>query len=342
MTRKTVKPKKPWFKFYPENWIGDQGVRAASPAARALWIDMLCIMHKAMPYGHLVINGGPMSPETLARISGFPVEQVTALLDELRGLDVYSMTRAGIIYSRRMVRDERATKSGRNSAEKRWEREKRTTSQTTDNTVNSHPPNRSARGIPHAYMPEARGQRLEDGTEISKVPEPPENISSSASAAGAADGDLGPELIRAFDDSRAATWGANLRRPWPDARDVVTAGQWAAAGLTVEECRRVCDAVNAKLKAKGFGPRNMLKALDGDVQNYLAAKITPPLAGDPSRAAVKPPPRIDWDGLVAIYRQYDCRPSAWGDRLGPRPGEPGCRAPADVLQKYGFEVSHAA
>jgi replicative DNA helicase len=60
----------PWLKFYPRDWRGDQALRAVSIAARGLWIEMLCVMHEASPYGHLILGGRAVSNDVLARVAG--------------------------------------------------------------------------------------------------------------------------------------------------------------------------------------------------------------------------------------------------------------------------------
>lgn len=67
---------------------------------------MLCLMHEAKPYGHLVVSGRPVTEAQLATLSGFPPDQVTALLAELENAGVFSKNAKGVIYSRRMTRDE--------------------------------------------------------------------------------------------------------------------------------------------------------------------------------------------------------------------------------------------
>lgn len=99
--------KRPSFQFYPPDWRNDAGVRLCSIAARGLWIDMLCLMHEGEPYGHLTTKGRPMRPEELAKLVGESVAAVKRWLAELREQDVFSETGDGVIYSRRMVRDER-------------------------------------------------------------------------------------------------------------------------------------------------------------------------------------------------------------------------------------------
>lgn len=110
----------PWFKFSPQAWRGEQGLRAVSIAARGLWIECLCLMHEAKPYGHLVLNGTAIGDDTLARMTGVPVDEVSALMAELRQAGVLSVTGNGVVVSRRMVKDHERANVGRKSAKRRW------------------------------------------------------------------------------------------------------------------------------------------------------------------------------------------------------------------------------
>ncbi|MGA9508148.1 MAG: hypothetical protein WBV55_05820 [Candidatus Sulfotelmatobacter sp.] len=115
--------KRPAFQFYPGDWLRDVGVRACSLAARGLWMDMLSYMHQANPYGHLLLpsaaekDGGkdilkpilkPILPAILARMVGGATEDVEGLLAELEQAEVFSRTADGVIFSRRMVHDEKS------------------------------------------------------------------------------------------------------------------------------------------------------------------------------------------------------------------------------------------
>lgn len=99
--------KNPWLKFYPTDWRSDEQLRNCSIAARGLWIEMLCLMHRASPYGHLIINGEVLTDAQLAIQTGTPSEQIPALVGELEKAGVFSRTGKGAIYSRKMVRDEK-------------------------------------------------------------------------------------------------------------------------------------------------------------------------------------------------------------------------------------------
>jgi hypothetical protein len=98
--------KRPAFQFYPADWRKDSALQSCGMAARGLWHEMMCIMHECVPYGHLAINGQPMSSAQLSRLVGEAERNVTKWLAELKAADVYSVTDDGVIYSRRMVKDE--------------------------------------------------------------------------------------------------------------------------------------------------------------------------------------------------------------------------------------------
>lgn len=99
--------KRPAFQFYPGDWRKDVELRACSLAARGLWIDLLCVAHECEPYGHLVLNGKPMTLAQIAGQIGVPAPQVKKLLDELIDNGVARRADDGSVYSKRMVDDER-------------------------------------------------------------------------------------------------------------------------------------------------------------------------------------------------------------------------------------------
>ena len=85
---------------------------------------MLCIMHQGTPYGHLTLPSTgedgrkdilrPILPHVLARMTGTIPEDVEQLLGELESTGVFSRTESGIVYSRRMVKDEKLRESRAN------------------------------------------------------------------------------------------------------------------------------------------------------------------------------------------------------------------------------------
>lgn len=96
---------KPWFRFYPVDWRGDAKLKGCSLAARGLWIELLTMMHEATPRGHLIIGTKAPTPAELSRLVGVPNGMVARALAELEANGVALRTEAGVVFSKRMVRD---------------------------------------------------------------------------------------------------------------------------------------------------------------------------------------------------------------------------------------------
>lgn len=69
-------------------------------------MDMLCFMHEGSPYGHLKVANKVILPSNLAQMVGLTLEQVECSLKELKDAGVFDETEEGVIFSRRMIRDE--------------------------------------------------------------------------------------------------------------------------------------------------------------------------------------------------------------------------------------------
>lgn len=97
---------RPWMKFYGADWRSDIGLRSCSSAARGFWIDLLTLMHETTPYGHLLIGGQSPTPRQIVAVLGGSEAETRRLLAELEQFGVFSRTDEGVLYSRRMVRDQ--------------------------------------------------------------------------------------------------------------------------------------------------------------------------------------------------------------------------------------------
>lgn len=107
--------KLPYFPFYTGDWMKDVNLRSVSIAARGFWFELLCLMHESERRGYLQINGISPSHEQLARMTGCSSEEASRYLVELANATVFSTSNDGIIYSRRMTRDdEKRRKSMKN------------------------------------------------------------------------------------------------------------------------------------------------------------------------------------------------------------------------------------
>lgn len=100
--------KRPAFQFYPADWRKDVELRSCSVAARGLWVDLMCLAHECEPYGHLTVNGQPMTSRQMAGQLGLTPTQTEKLLGELLKNGVARRTDGGVVFSKRMVEDESA------------------------------------------------------------------------------------------------------------------------------------------------------------------------------------------------------------------------------------------
>jgi hypothetical protein len=78
-----------------------------------VWIDLLCIMAGAEPYGHLSVNNRAMSDAEVSRVIGMDESTYKGILYRLLEKGIPSKTTEGMIYSRRMVREHRKFMTGR-------------------------------------------------------------------------------------------------------------------------------------------------------------------------------------------------------------------------------------
>jgi len=96
----------PWIKFFPSDWLADS-VASCSLAAQALWLRMLFVAHDSHRYGYIELDRKPIPDELLFRRCGCAsVDEYRNLLAELFAAGVPSRTPEGVIYSRRMARDQ--------------------------------------------------------------------------------------------------------------------------------------------------------------------------------------------------------------------------------------------
>lgn len=97
---------RPWWKFCGRDWLGDQELHRCSIGARGLWISMLCLMNEGTPYGHLSDKKGLIGLIELSKVARIKPGQCQKFILELEENHVFSKTPGGLIFSRRMVRDE--------------------------------------------------------------------------------------------------------------------------------------------------------------------------------------------------------------------------------------------
>jgi hypothetical protein len=108
MTKRSL----PWLPFHPSDWLADS-VSGCCLAAQGLWLRMIFVAHNSQRYGYLEAESKAIPDDQVARRCGCAtVEEYRNLLAELFSAGVPSRTAEGVIYSRRMVRDQQERDSG--------------------------------------------------------------------------------------------------------------------------------------------------------------------------------------------------------------------------------------
>ncbi|MFM9863594.1 MAG: hypothetical protein ACKVRO_08300 [Micropepsaceae bacterium] len=103
-------------KFIWADWLLDHAVRRCSPAARALWLDMLALSVRSEPVGVMADGGTALTVSDFARAAGMRNAQARRLLAELENNGVFSRDERERIYSRRIVREHRMRLSNKANA----------------------------------------------------------------------------------------------------------------------------------------------------------------------------------------------------------------------------------
>jgi hypothetical protein len=147
-------------KFYPADWRADPMLRNCSLTSRGLWMEMLALMHESERYGYLLVNGKQPTDRQLAIQAGATIDEVSMSLTELESEGVFSRDRNGIIYSRRMIRDEKRAENARKVGKKGGNPK---LSKQTDNSAQDNQQDKPEdNGGVKAHMPEARDQKVDN------------------------------------------------------------------------------------------------------------------------------------------------------------------------------------
>lgn len=97
--------KQRWAKWFWGDWDKEPKLKLCSFAAQGVWMRMLCVAADHDPVGYVAIDGKPIPIPTLAKLIGGTVEEVEKCVNELEENGVFSRDKNDIIYSRRMVFD---------------------------------------------------------------------------------------------------------------------------------------------------------------------------------------------------------------------------------------------
>jgi len=289
--------KKPWFKFYPQDWRSDEKLRLCSLAARGLWVECMCIMHRAERYGHLEIQGTPLTEAQLAAQVGASADEVAHLIGELEQAGVFSRNRKGVIYSRRMTEDHKkanaARKNGQNGGNPALTANP--LSQTKNKASDKDAVKGTKKDIAHARP---RGQR----------PETPYSPPTGDDSEDSFDRFWQAYPRKVAKGQARKAWTAALKKT--DAERIIAAVQAYA-----DRCKQ------AETEMRFIAhPATWLNGERWDDEDAAPANDKAENAGP------------DWRSRLSEYQQY----GVWPMRYGPRPEQAGCHAPAELLAEHGY------
>ena len=265
----------PFLKFYTSDWRSDPRLRMCSPAARGMWIEMICLMHEASPYGHLLIHGQTPNEGQLASLTGIPSAELPHLMAELERHGVYSRTKEGVIYSRKLVRmASKSAKSRRNG--------KLGGNPTLrKDTVISGSVNLQDNGDDKPQKPEARSQKKESSSSSSSADAPARDppTENPQPVPQPVEWSLPEDAYRLYDSVMAAVGLANaIRIPtyWMPPTAVIEVCRWRGLGLTDDEIVEVAKGSRKHHTGPPDGPMALNRAMKSFAAAKTAPRLTPP------------------------------------------------------------------
>lgn len=258
-------------------------------------MEMLALMHEAQPYGHLMIAGRHPTDTQLSALVGAPPDQIPDLVRELEAAGVFSRTREKVIFSRRMVADDKkariSRKNGKSGGNPNLRKQKEI--QPWDNHQD--------KGGDKTQKPEARYQNTTTT---------PSGCVSAQEPSG------GWEAVRdRYWDSIASVFGDERRPGWPAATDRVTVQRWLDAGATPDLIADVTHDHLSRMAARNRAPPRSMACFDQDIADAIATAKKPLEAANarqsPRSSAHRPHSRASSDEEVRAALA-----AAVADRMG--------------------------
>lgn len=114
------------FEFYPSDWLSDTKLNLCSYSTKGVWIDLLCYMHKADPYGYLIVNGIILNEADIQGMLKLDNKSFNYIWSELVNYGVIKKDdRSGAFYSKRMVNDHKKRLKDKEFSKKVYETSKK-------------------------------------------------------------------------------------------------------------------------------------------------------------------------------------------------------------------------
>ena len=283
--------KTPWMKWYPSDWRGDPLVKACTPIARYVWFEMLGLMHEAEPYGHLLMNGQPVTPAMLSRIISVDGRTVASALKELNLLGVFSRTDDGQIFCRRMIRKAKLGEVAK---------------------INGRKGGNPALKVLETHEQDQTLIPFQDKVEVNT--QNPDTRSQKPYTGKRA-------------KSSAEKRGSRLSLDWKPSVEQIAIAK--AEGLNDREIAKAADEFR-NYWCDVPGAKGVKLSWDGTWRNRCAAlaerwgKTPPAKRGNGTNGATNLA-REDWERAFRVFKSTSNWPGP-----GPAPGKPGCFAPPDL------------
>jgi hypothetical protein len=330
-----------WAKFFWSDWETEPGLKQCSLAAQGLWMRLLCVCAKSEPVGYLTIGATPLSMTEIAKAGGTDEATAETLMAELGKWEVYSRDRRGRIYNRRMIRDAKKSKTGREFVNKRWGKQPK---ELDDNKRKSRAPNRLGANsgdrvpttqrarTPATHKPEANSHKPEKKEQqqrpsLGPAPEPDVSLPGFLDRRKAAAPLDGKRMMQI---GNMALEAAGLD-PAKWVGSFACVGQWLNAGADPD--LDIIPAIDAVAKRPGYTPPDSLSYFTKPVAAALKQR-TAPLPDVPAGRAVngRAAPSYAYDPARDkpwVKRFMDAR-QAWidGGKAGPEP------------RNYEYEMGH--
>jgi len=298
-----------WTKFFWSDWQSEPALRLCSYAARGLWMDMLCIAAAHDPIGYVAVAGRGLDETSIARMTGGQESEVRDLLGELERNGVFSRDRQSRIYSRRMVADAKkaaiARKNGKLGGNPSLG--KIETNSASDNQEDNTPDNTPLK----THKPRAISQEDLDANASSGAEAKPRQAETA-------------DLVEILWSLQPVT-GGKRKATRPDvAKALAAALKRGGQAADIEASFRAYYALPDCRRDEGKFAKGAAVLLNEDRwKDFL-----------PSQSVLMLPQVDPWEFRI---RRFVSGSRYWNDADdGPRPGQPGCQAPPEILAKFGF------
>jgi len=290
----------PFSKFFWRDYESDTLLKLCSLAAQGMWMRLLCIAAQSSEYGYVIMAGRNPTALDIAKTTGATESEVAELIAELERNHIFSRDRRGVIYSRRMINESKSRETSSKGGKKGGpvSHSRKTGIHVTRGNAASTPASGSASLESRVQSPEAR----QDG--------PRESETDRVIRIGRIIGH--DPTMNTFDGPR---WVRQIQ---------------AFIGENIDVELDLIPAIHQAL-SQGVVPRDL------DTLNWFGKRAREKRDARLFAANVAAPPPADTTAVTPeawgqAFRRF-LAVGAWLSAMGPSPLEPGCAAPAPMLEQ---------